>query len=262
MQEPFASILSIIIVLAPWAVSVLLVYRLAITSRFASEVATILALSGGFLFLWLCVLFLSLELWYLPLAILASMPLLILAMRGVETSKNNVPLSLVTALAAPPSLSSRIVVRAAVVALTSSIGIAIFLATQVPTSGWDALWFWSEVSAAFAATDLGESAVLANRVTNHPLSTSVLAAWSGWVSHVLLARSYISYLPWIVVWCSLIVIVFAYALHETRNIIASILFSLITATVPLLTNHALIGGYAEIFVVFSVSFVSLLSKFA
>lgn len=134
-----------------------------------------------------------------------------------------------------------------------------FLVTQVPAFGWDVLWSWAEISNDF---------IQANRVGNpepwtldstHPSTVSIIAGISGWIGGSL-AQAGPAFPAWYLVWLSLSLCVIGFTAHTTGGWFIPVLVGLIVSCVPLLQNHVVIGGYADLFIAGSVtSGVALIS---
>jgi hypothetical protein len=78
----------------------------------------------------------------------------------------------------------------------------------------------------------------------HPITLILMLAWSGWVSSVLSGDS--PYLPWLLCWLSVLLIAFGITQALVRSRCVSVFAAWAVGSLPLLTNQAMEGGYAEV----------------
>lgn len=126
--------------------------------------------------------------------------------------------------------------------------VALFFHWSLPASGWDTLSFWADVSGRFLEHIASQSV---NPFTTwghrHPHTLAMLAAWSGWVTEVLVARPS-GYWPWLGAWLGSGLIVYGFAQNIGMHRTQSLTLMVILLSIPLVENHQLIGGYAELHV--------------
>ena len=119
-------------------------------------------------------------------------------------------------------------------------------AAWVPTTSWDTLWGWAEIAKRFIETT--QAAPITGWVHDetHPSTVAIVSAWAA--AHLPnTADMGASYFSWWLLWLSIVLTVYGYTHTLTANRNTSALVAAASASVPLLTNHALLGGYAEIF---------------
>ena len=125
-------------------------------------------------------------------------------------------------------------------------GINAWQVLWMPAVGWDTLWSWAEISKSFINTTQADPTPAWVHDQTHPSTVAVIAAsatayipTSGGVGPV--------YFSWWLVWLSVLLIIFGYTDAVTKNINASALATVVSASIPLMTNHVILGGYAELF---------------
>lgn len=122
----------------------------------------------------------------------------------------------------------------------------------VPTTSWDTLWSWAEIAKRFIETTQAHSITGWVHNETHPSTIAIVSTWAA--THLPnTAGIGASYFSWWLVWLSIVITVYGYTRALTDNRNASALTAAASASVPLLTNHALLGGYAEIFLAASVA---------
>ena len=118
--------------------------------------------------------------------------------------------------------------------------------TWVPTTGWDTLWGWAEIAKRFIETTQADPITGWVHNETHPSTVAIVSTW-GATQLPNSAGTGASYFPWWLAWLSIVLTVYGYTQALTGNRNTSALVASASATVPLLTNHVLLGGYAEIF---------------
>ena len=119
-------------------------------------------------------------------------------------------------------------------------------AAWVPTTSWDTLWGWAEIAKGFIETTQADPITGWVHDETHPSTVAIVSAWAA--AHLPnTADMGASYFSWWLLWLSIVLTVYGYTRALTANRNTSALVAAASASVPLLTNHALLGGYAEIF---------------
>ena len=125
-------------------------------------------------------------------------------------------------------------------------GINVWQVVWVPAAGWDTLWYWAEISQDFIHTIQTTPIPRWEHEQTHPSTVAIVSAWNA--AHIPSAGSFgPAYFSWWLAWISILLMVYGYTEAITNNTNTSALVAAASASVPLLTNHALLGGYAEIF---------------
>lgn len=131
-------------------------------------------------------------------------------------------------------------------------GINVWQVVWVPAAGWDTLWYWAEISQNFIHTIQTNPIPRWEQEQTHPSTVAIISAWNA--AHIPSAGGIGPvYFSWWLTWISILLMVYGYTKAITNNTSTSALVAASSASVPLLTNHALLGGYAEIFLSASVA---------
>lgn len=182
----------------------------------------------------------------LGVSLLAPWPLIVLGLIFVASTLRLAHLSLRrgAGYANPPQRG--VIALAAFAYVFAIAGINAWQAVWVPATGWDTLWSWAEISQAFIHTTQTNPIPRWEHEQTHPSTVAIISAWSA--AHIPSAGGVgPAYLSWWLAWISILLIVFGFTKTITNNTNASALITVASASIPLLTNHALLGGYAEMF---------------
>ena len=112
----------------------------------------------------------------------------------------------------------------------------------LPVQGWDVIDFWSY----YAHSTLMEPSSPPQSTKPHPVTIVLLQAWSAWCAQEYGFSSMIM-VPWLFIAVTIGIGVYGYALLISQSKFFSALMLYCVLTIPLFENHALIAGYAEIF---------------
>ena len=149
-----------------------------------------------------------------------------------------------------PQVGITALVSFALISVIAAINI--WQVTWVPTTGWDTLWGWAEIAKRFIATIQTDPITGWVHNETHPSTVAIVSTWAA--THLpITAGIGASYFSWWLVWLSIVLTVYGYTQALTDNRNTSVLAAALSASVPLLTNHALLGGYAEIFLAAGVA---------
>ena len=119
-------------------------------------------------------------------------------------------------------------------------------AAWVPTTSWDSLWYWVEIAKHFIEATQAEPITGWLHNETHPSTVAIVSTWAA--THLpRTAGMGASYFSWWLIWLSIVLTVYGCTEALTANRNTSALVAAASASMPLLTNHALLGGYAEIF---------------
>ena len=182
---------------------------------------------------------------------------LVLASFGINIFSTTTVVLLLVAIAVlgwlnrPQRLKATIAVRfapAVFLCLFSCLFIFLsFVAFTLPASGWDTLWHWAPISVELLQTQTQEPPISWHYSGTHPATVAAISAW--WAAWYPGGEWTIGFGAWILCWISASVAVGSYVYATCRNLTISLFAAYIVASMPLLENHALQGGYAEIFIV-------------
>lgn len=122
-----------------------------------------------------------------------------------------------------------------------------YMLANLPVLGWDVVDHWGLVAKLFVEHSTGGDTAPFYYHFYHPKTLSFILGWSSWVAyhygsevHFLWATPSVGY------GLSFLLIVGGFAFNQTRDHRASIAICLLASTIPLVENHILIAGYAEI----------------
>lgn len=125
--------------------------------------------------------------------------------------------------------------------------LALFHHLWLPILGWDVQDHWAPHSLnSLKIMQAVEFSSLEN-THRHPITLNLIIAWSFYWSSQTQQHIGI-FLPWLLLYASCYLTIFGYALARTGRIKFACLPALMLTSLPLLENHALIGGYSELFV--------------
>lgn len=130
--------------------------------------------------------------------------------------------------------------------LITTVGVICQMAWVTPAAGWDTLDSWARIAGRFIESNQVIDVQPWAHARTHPSTTAVIAAWSAWSRDQTSSLGPV-YFPWWLVWLSILFIVYGYTSVVTQSMLISLLAASVGATLPLLTNHTVLGGYAEIF---------------
>lgn len=144
----------------------------------------------------------------------------------------------------PLKTIQRVLGHASVIGL--AIAVLIIAATYqhllLPVQGWDVIDFWGH----YAQWTLMEPDSLPQSTKPHPVTIVLIQAWAAWCAHENGVSTMIL-APWLFITISLGLGLYGYALWASQSqVFASFLVYCFLA-LPLIENHMLIAGYAEIF---------------
>lgn len=125
--------------------------------------------------------------------------------------------------------------------------LALFQHLWLPILGWDVQDHWAPYSLGILQTMQSLDISPLQSTHRHPITTNLVIAWSlHWSSQT--QQSIGIFLPWLLLFLSCYLTVLGYALVCTGSFRSAFLPVLMLTSIPLLENHAIIGGYSELFV--------------
>ena len=241
--------LQIFLLLIPWALTALIINRLAIFSRskrgYGSFNLGVSCYISQFLMAGLIrVIDEAGQHWALRYCLivlgLATVALILKKISGLFSNKGKAPKFILD------KSFSTMLVGAAVCSLTLSFS---FMSLWLPSEAWDSLSYWNDIAVRYIdffgaqVTDpTGRSFPLTSR---HPQLVMIMAAWPAWISATWETYS-VTYAYWVFTWISAGFIVYGFSqwIGISRRI--SVLLGYGTLSIPLMENHALLGGYADL----------------
>jgi len=121
----------------------------------------------------------------------------------------------------------------------------------LPLAGWDALDYWAP-----EAMRLVEHSTLADGSAFrmgyiHPPTVSAIISWPAWV-RVAFNIEFMDHFPWMLLMVAISLIVFGFAQIFTESLPISLLLAYFAVSLPLVENHVLVSGYADLWVAASV----------
>lgn len=239
---------------APWLTGLILVHRLSKLYSFSSLSAIICGSVGGLLsYLAVAGMFsLSKHFYFITVSAdlrgmfsITSLLLifyLMYGMRAVQLKLNRLELFLLLILLMCTTFTAA-------------------LASLQPTFGWDTLSYWGQKSLTYLNTANRLHAEGAQVHSTHPHSASMLAAWSTSLRENFQAAGPI-FGPWFLTWLSILITLVVYTYSHTLSKSLSLITAIAFSSVPLIGNHVVIGGYAELFVAATISTATALCSVA
>lgn len=136
------------------------------------------------------------------------------------------------------------------ISLTSIFALAVLLSwvtlqAMTPVQAWDALSYWARVAGEFILhidQQLGEPFIHDYR---HPLTLSLVLSWSG-IASFFADMPVLSTLPWWLYGLSGIFILIGFSRFYTSDANLITVSAIVFMTMPLMENHILLAGYAEL----------------
>ena len=131
---------------------------------------------------------------------------------------------------------------------------SVLISGTVPTAGWDVLDYWAKKASHFVDHSSSEFSKPYSfrdsfrHVSRHPLTLNLVHAWHLWATTVVKDVSNLSITPWSLALLSIFLVTSGACIFITKSAAVGIIAGLMTLTMPLLENHALIGGYTEVWV--------------
>lgn len=140
-----------------------------------------------------------------------------------------------------------------------TVGAHMSMADAAPVFGWDVLDYWGPYAVDMIASwTNGTSPNIALPRLVHPKTVSAFIAWPAAVSQSSAAGLNL----WNIIFLGNAGLVYCFTRILTGNVEISLLTTLFYLTTPLISNHALIPGYAEIFILACVLSASALLTLA
>lgn len=117
-----------------------------------------------------------------------------------------------------------------------------------PLFGWDTLSVWAHNSVHYiqALNNLGiNGAELHEMASKHPPTLSLLLAWSGWLANIFETSTPIVAI-WLLPWVAMSLSLSALCVYMGLGRGSTVFISYVLLGLPLLENHYLLSGYAEV----------------
>lgn len=144
--------------------------------------------------------------------------------------------------------------------LMGTITWVILEAWHNPIMAWDAVWVWGILADQQLASALSEQPAYTVGGT-HPGTIALVMTWSAFWSNVGSSHALISG-PWFVLYLGMVVMTLGLLYQVTRNRALAVWFTAMVMSAPLIESHTGLGGYADLWVMAGlVSGVCLLVGF-
>ena len=122
--------------------------------------------------------------------------------------------------------------------------------TSLPVIGWDALnWYVWNAQEFIELNKQSHTRLepIEYRSDDYiqPVTITLIASFSGWIA-TFNATTVGAMLPWQFIWVLIGTLVFALVTLHSERPLPGVVAALVVVTMPLLENHALIGGYTEL----------------
>ena len=149
--------------------------------------------------------------------------------------------------------SDAVILFLVVVLFASLFFTVLYSAVLNPVSGWDSLGLWTEWARIFLDFDAhglayrdalrAEGDAFPIRHPRHPMTIIYISAFSGYALQDSLAAGWL--VPWSYVWICGAIIIFGSGALISGNKIIGLIGAYLFCSTPLLTNHAILLGYAD-----------------
>ena len=133
--------------------------------------------------------------------------------------------------------------RALMLLLLGLFALAVYL-QYTPLFGWDGLDSWQLKASRFIENSQEQDFKSLDYWQRHPKTVWLIAAWAGWAGQLTGASFWTA--PWILCGVSISLIGAGFVYAQTSNSTLALACAVVLATLPLLENHMVIAGYAEI----------------
>ena len=129
-----------------------------------------------------------------------------------------------------------------------------------PAAAWDTVWFWALEANDFLL-HLESTKEIApftfDRPGPHPRTMIYIMAWGGWSASITDPLRFAPLIPWLHLYLAIAISLFGFFLNKTKSLAISIVFTYIFLSAPLVEAHAIIAGYAELWIAFPI-FLSII----
>lgn len=142
---------------------------------------------------------------------------------------------------------------------------SVFISVNMPAHGWDVLDFWSRFAAQFVEHSMNDHTVpfFSDQSPIHPHTASFILVWSTWCGTQYGGGPPVVWsIPWLGFYLSAGLLVGGWGYNQTKNLNVALVLVLGAITIPLLENHALIGGYAELLIALAIVSGTVLAAMA
>ena len=127
-----------------------------------------------------------------------------------------------------------------------------------PAVAWDTVWFWAvEANKFLLHIDSTEDITPFTTYGPHPKTLIYIMAWGGWSASIADPLRFAPLIPWLHLYLAIAISLFGFFLNKTKSLAISIVFTYIFLSAPLVEAHAIIAGYAELWIAFPI-FLSII----
>lgn len=126
------------------------------------------------------------------------------------------------------------------------VGFSVYQQLLLPAFGWDSLDFCVVMAKHYLYSDATLQGATEPFAYSHyqPITAILIAAYSGYTGS-LSDNNQAILLPWLVEWLTIMMVVYGLINHVSERPKLALLFAYICGAIPLLENHMLVAGYAE-----------------
>ena len=122
-----------------------------------------------------------------------------------------------------------------------------------PAAAWDTVWYWAIEANEFLERDKLDIKVAPfNSFGPHPKTLIYLMAWGGWSASIEDPSRLAPLIPWLHLYVAITVSILGFFLWKTRSLTISIVFTYIFLSSPLAETHAILGGYADLWLAYAM----------
>ncbi len=122
-----------------------------------------------------------------------------------------------------------------------------------PAAAWDTIWYWAIEANEFLERDKLDIKVAPfNSFGPHPKTLIYLMAWGGWSASIEDPSRLAPLIPWLHLYVAIAVSILGFFLWKTRSLKISIVFTYMFLSSPLAETHAILGGYADLWLAYAI----------
>ena len=127
-----------------------------------------------------------------------------------------------------------------------------------PAVAWDTVEYWAIEANEFIERDkLNTKVAPFTSFGPHPKTLIYLMAWGGWSASIGDPSRLAPLIPWLHLYVAIAVSILGFFLWKTRSLTISMVFTYMFLSSPLAEAHAILGGYADLWLAFAI-FLSII----
>ena len=138
--------------------------------------------------------------------------------------------------------------------LIAQVGFVVSEVALRPATSWDSLVYWTRFTANFIEwqqSDPTEGSIRLGR--RHPSTIHLLNSWAAYAGQINEGKTFL-YAPWLALYAGLLLSAIGLTLKLSGNLALGLLVGILIASSPVITAHAALAGYADIWLAAGVFF--------